>query len=495
MNAPEIWKSTEPLLRWNGWTSWTIGHSFEHAFAFGRTGSGKSSTVIEFASKAALLAGYGCLFQTTKKSDTETYLKWIREAGRSDSLVMIDAKRGLGCNLLKQELDCGVAGAGAINEDATENIVRLFKFISSLCGGSDQRRGAESIWDEAAKQLLRNALNVVYAATETVEFDDLRQVVQSAPANRQEIDSAGWWRDSRCGQLLALAQKNKPGSRAVELARQYFLEEFPRLAPETRTSVTFNFSATWADLLARDPLRSLFFSKADYPMDIVLKGAVLVVDFPVDDKSEIGRLANGLARWAVQRAILRRNKKENDRPVAIVWDECQKTLTLSDVDFQATAREPRCMVLAATQSIGGLNASVGQDLGSTFLNNFNTKLFYQNQDPAINQYMADCIGKIQIKKKVGYNRDSKGKRNDEYKIVEEYAFPPQAAQNLKTGGEEHNRKVTAILTRGGQKFGGKPGVKARFNQGEWRWGWMNMIMCTSAACAKQRPAPDFRHLR
>jgi hypothetical protein len=495
----EIWKMTEPLMRWNGWTSWTLGHSFEHAFGFGRTGSAKSSTLIQFASKAALLAGYGCLFQTTKKNDTATYLKWIKEAGRSDSLVMIDTKRGLGCNLIKQELDYSVTDTGAIEEDTTENIVRLFKFVSTLGGGTNEKRGNESIWDAAAKQLLRNALNVVYAATGTVEFDDLRQLVQSAPTSRSEAEDAAWNRDSRCGQLLEEAQKRKPGSSAVEMARQYFLVEFPRLAPETRTSVTFNFSVEWADLLARDPLRSLFFAKTDYTMDILLQGAVIVVDLPVDDKSEIGRLANGLARWAAQRAVLRRNdltgNRKAARPVAIIWDECQKTLTMNDVDFQATAREQRCMVLAATQTIGFLRSPIGRNLGDGFIGNFNTKVFYQNQDPDTNQYMADAIGKIWVTKTVSETRDAKGRKVPTKAKVEEYAFPPQAAQKLKTGGDANDGRVTAILTRGGQQFGGKPGMVVKFWQPTWRWGYLNLITCSTAVCAKQRPAPDFRRLR
>jgi hypothetical protein len=498
----EIWKMTEPLMRWNGWTSWKVGDSFKHAFAFGTIGSGKSSTLIHFASKAALVAGYGCLFQTTKKTDTATYVKLIQEAGRSDSLVMIDTKRGLGCNLIKQELDYSASSGGAIEEDATENIVRLFKFISSLCGGTEKKRGDESIWDDAAKQLLRNALNVVYAATGTVDFDELRQVVLSAPTSLTDADNGGWWRTSRCGQLLKLAKEQKPGSRAVELAQQYFMEEFAGLFPATRTSVTFNFSATWADLLARDPLHSLFFGKTDYHMDILLQGAVLVVDLPVDEKAEIGRLANGLARWAAQRIIMRRGdltgNREAARPVAIVWDETQKTLTMNDVDFQSTAREPRCMVLGGTQMIGSMRSPIGKDLGETFIGCFNTKVFYQNQDPETNEFMAKVIDKVEKIKMAGYTRDSKGNTVKNYQKVLEDAFPPHSTQKLKIGGPDHKWKVSGILTQGGQQFGvfrKLPGMKVRYHQKTWRWGWLNLLMFRTGVCAKKRPAPDFRWVR
>lgn len=497
----EKWKATEPLLRWNGWTSWTIGHSFEHAFALGRTGSAKSSTLIHFASKAALRAGYGCLFQTTKKLDPATYLKWIKEAGRSDSLVMIDTQRGLGCNLIKQELDYGAAHSGKIEEEATENVVRLFQFITSLTGGTNNRRGETDIWDDAAKVLLRNALTVVYVATGTVSIDDLNDVVSSAPEGMSEAESPVWRRDSRCGQLLTKAEELKPDLNSVKLARQYFLRIFPMLAKETRTSVIFNYIATWGDTLARDPVRSLFFGNTDYTMDILLQGAVVLVDLPVDEKTEIGRVANGLARWAAQQAILRRNdltNREAARPVAIIWDECQKTLCETDVSFQSTARDQRCMVLGGTQTIGFMRAAVGEDLGEGFASNCNTKVFYQNQDPETNRFMSETIGKITLFKTKSKTTDSKGHTTKTREEVEEDAVPARTAQDLKTGGEEHDLQVTAILTRGGQKFPfffGRRAMKLRYHQLAWNWGWFNLLLFRTGVCAKKRPAPDFRHLR
>ena len=39
------WPSRFPLLRWNGWRSFTVGHSLEHVLEFGATGSGKNQCV------------------------------------------------------------------------------------------------------------------------------------------------------------------------------------------------------------------------------------------------------------------------------------------------------------------------------------------------------------------------------------------------------------------------------------------------------------------
>ena len=287
------------------------------------------------------------------------------------------------------------------------------------------------------------------------------------------------------------------------------MEIYPDLAEETRSSVNFNYSATWGDTLARDPLRSLFFGKTDYTMDMLMQGAVILVDLPVDEKTEIGRVANGLARWAAQRAILRRNdltgKREAARPVAIIWDECQKTLCENDVSFQATARDQRCMILGGTQTIGFMRAPVGKDLGEGFASNFNTKIFYQNQDPETNRFMSETISKIVRNKTKSKTTDSKGHTSKTREEVEEDAVPARMAQDLKSGGEEHDNEVTAILTRGGQQFPlifglqfGRRAMKVKFNQNCWNWGWLNKdfadLRCaqsngprrTSAGCGENK---------
>ncbi len=495
------WETDEPILLWNGWNNWTTGDSFEHTFAFGRSGSGKTSSIFQFASQAMLRAGYGCLFQTTKKDDAKTYKEWVKMAGRKKSLVELNVTSRLGCNLIKQEMDYGASKGDCV--DVSGNVVQLFKFVSAMAGGTNERRGQESIWDAAAQELLRNALNLVYAATDTVKFDELREVIKSAPQSKNEVEDKVWQRKSLCWHYMEKALENKPESRGVKLALDYFQESFPQLAPETRTSVTFNFSAGWADLLSREPLYSLFFSDSHYQMNILLEGAILLINLPIDEYDQVGRLANGLARWAAQKTVDRRDdSSKSERPVAVIWDECQKTLCKADISFLETARSRRCAFVAGAQNLPLLHDAVGKELAEGMIGNCNTLLFYQNRDPETNKLMTKSMGTITSKEVISETRDSKGKLHKTWGKKTRDAFPPEKAFYLKTGGEKNRLIVKGILNHGGKEFGkilgligGSPGLIVRFHQERPVWSRLNYLTCTTAACAKQRPAPDFRHIK
>jgi hypothetical protein len=147
-----------------------------------------------------------------------------------------------------------------------------------------------------------------------------------------------------------------------------------------------------------------------------------------------------------------------------------------------------------------MRVPVGKDLGEGFASNCNTKVFYQNQDPDTNRFMAETIGKIKRFKVKSETTDTKGNTSKVKEEVEEDAVPARTAQDLKTGGEEHDLKVTAILTRGGQTFlpiygFGRRAMKLKYHQARWGWNWISFFTRNTAVCAKKRNAPDFRHLR
>ena len=495
-NEKPIWENDESLVMWKGLYKWTIGDSFEHIMGFGRSGSGKTSSLVKSISMAALRAGYGCIFSTAKNTDAADYQEWIEKTGRLNSIVVLQAGKGVeisGCNLIKQELDFGAAQGDKV--DATENVVQLFQFVSQLTGGTDKQRGEETFWDLSAKQMLRNALNAIYAATGTVDIKDLRRFVSSAPTSKIEAGSLSWRRDSFCGQMLTLAQKNKPESDTVEMAADYFLDHLPGLPPETQGSIKATFSAGWAELLAREPIRSLFFSESDYTMDILTEGAAIVVDLPTESFGQIGRLANGLARWAAQRTVMRRGKNNNEtRPVMFIWDECPLTLCKNDINFFTTCRSMRCSVLAAAQSLAALQEAVGDKLASKLVGNCNTLHFNQNKDSDTNELMSKVFGKIKVSQE-SITRDSKGKKSTTKHKELEDTFSPDEALDLKTGAKLFKQRVEGIIGYGGQKFNNKRGAKVRYHQDRPMWSWINAVARYTGVRAKKRPAPDFRWVR
>ena len=483
---PRVWSSRQALLRWNGRRAFTAGHSLEHVVAMGASGSGKTSACIKSMALGMLHAGYGVLFLSAKGSDPEDFLAWARMTGREKSVVRFGPGQRLGFNLLEYEL-----GRGGPTEDRTMNVAGILAAVGEITARSLHDRQGEKIWQDAAEGLLNHALNVVLLAEGKVKLDDVVAVVTSAPATMLEAGDAGWRRSSVCYQRLVAAEERCGSSRSLGLAREYFLQRWARFPVETKNSVFFTFSAMM-DLLQRDPLHRLFFCQTDFTPDILKAGAVVLVEAPTLAEGAQGKVINGLMRLAVERMVQQHPAQNGERPVAIIWDEFQTSVTRADSAFAAVARSHGCALVLATQNLPAVQEAIGHDAARALLANCRTKLFFANDDPETNQYMADLVGKWPVKKK-SITRDNRGRASRTRHEQEEYAVPPRQALTLKTGGQEFGRQITAILVQSGRRLSGdKPAMSVRFNQGHPMFGVLSPLVGTTGVLAERRPAPDFR---
>jgi type IV secretory pathway TraG/TraD family ATPase VirD4 len=292
--------------------------------------------------------------------------------------------------------------------------------------------------------------------------------------------------------MIETALQRSTGERNVSLAATYFLQEFPLYPPDTRNSVLFTFSSGSADLFQREPLHSMFFAGTDYTPDILLDGAILLCDCPINQHREIGRVATGLIRSSCQRVLDRRATNPSKRPVAIIWDESQKTLLRADVCFQETARATLCATVASTQHVPALNDAVGHDLASTFLGNLRSKLFFQNNEPETGDFMRRLCGQKEVRKTTE-GRGSTGKQSSSETPAWEDALPAHATHNLQTGGEDNGYIVTGYVVVGSKPLRHQePYQKIRIHQKKMSgWDFTNR----ARVVAVPRPCPDFRYLQ
>jgi hypothetical protein len=491
---PDEWSAGESLVRWTrGGPNWTVGLSFEGSLLLGASGSGKSSGPIGIQTMAMMEAGYGLLALTTKgthPSDTEVLLKMAKMTGRENSVVLVGAEDPLGFNILRAEMS-GSHNQGG-QTDMASNVAALFVAATELAMPTRNAASGEHIWKQAVESILRHAVTVVFAATADLSLDDLVGVAKSAPQSPSQAKDALWHRESLCFQMLERAKLRSPDDRNLRLAENYFLSEFPGFPPETRNSVLFTLGAGCADVFQRDPLYSIFFSRTDYTPEVVLDGAILILNLPVLENREVGRIAAGLLRICTQRALEQRKITSGQRPVGILWDESQKTLLRSDVGFQETARATRCATLAATQHLPALKDAVGNDLAMSFIGNMRTKLFCQSNDPETGEYMKKLCGQREVKRPT-YSKGSDGRTNTSETSLMQDALPLEATHNLKTGGAANRFRVTAYLVVGSKRLlGGKPFRRVLIHQRKF-WGWL--LSGRARIVARRRPAPDFRYLR
>jgi type IV secretory pathway TraG/TraD family ATPase VirD4 len=487
---PRQWPSRLPLLRWNGWRPFTVGHSLEHVLELGATGSGKTSSCLKTLSLGMLHAGYGVLFLTAKAEDASDYLQWAKAAGREKSVVHFGPGHRLGFNLLEYEL-----ARGENPESRTMNIPGIFAAAGEIMARNKNAGGGDGlVWVKAAEQLLRHAVNVVVLATGKVELDAVVKVVLTAPRTPEQAADPSWQRESACYQRLAEAIKARGHNRALELASQYFLQQWATYPNDTKYSTLFTCNQI-TDLFQSDPLHRLFFSQTDFTPEILTEGAVLIVDAPALGLGDQGKVINGLMRLAVERMVHGRTVTNRKRPVAIIWDEFQTSVTDADSAFVAVARSPRCAVVQATQNVNAVDGRMGKNEARALFGNCRTKVFFANDDPDTNEYMADVIGKWPTEKKTKTQASKSGSSTAKHQ-EDEYAVPPREALKLESGGDEYGLRVTGILAHGGRKLTkSQPWLKVRFNQAAPVWHWWNLLTRNTGAIGWRRPAPDFRWLR
>jgi hypothetical protein len=426
----------------------------------------------------------------TPPSDVDFFMQIAKESGRASSVVMVGPSHGNGFNILRYEMEAArrLGSPG----DMASNVAALFTTAAELAMPRRNGTGGEQIWKQAVESLVRHAVSIVFAATGDLRLDDIVLVVKTAPQSLTQSRDAAWSRESACIRLIEKASERRPNDRNVALARTYFLGEFPTYPADTRNSVLFTFGAGCADMFEREPLHGMFFAQTDYTPAVLLDGAILIVDCPVLEYREVGQIANGLLRHCTQRMLDRRAEHPSSRPVAILWDEAQKTLLRSDVTWQETARSSKCAVIAATQHLPSLRDAVGQDLAFSFLGNLRTKLFFQSNEPETCDYARRLCGQIEVPRE-STSRGGDGKTNVTVTPVLEDALPGHALHNLRTGGKPHRYRVTGFLVVGSKKlWRGEPFRKILIHQRK-LWGWW--FSSRARVVARRWPAPDFRYLR
>ncbi|MEM8783471.1 MAG: type IV secretion system DNA-binding domain-containing protein [Planctomycetota bacterium] len=367
--------------------------------AFGATGSGKTSSINRTLTTAYLAAGYGALITTTKPGDRDEYLAFIRDAGRLDDVIIFGADQGYAFNFLQYEAERPGRGAGL-----TENLVRLFLTVLEVgddpgnASGSGGRAN-DRFWQDAMRQLLRNAIDLLRFAGVALSLTAIQDVLNSAPVDAAQAQSDSWRAGSYCWWCLQQADQRKipPDQRHdLKATARFWLHEFPCQDPKTRANVLQTFGVT-ADALGRGLFRRLFCEGLNVVPEMCAHGKILLLDLPVKEYGAVARQAQCVLKYCFQQAMERRDVAANPRPVALIIDEADLFLTREDISFLQTARSSRVCTLFLTQSLSGylhrFGGQAGHHATHALLTNFTTKIFAANCDIETYRYMEELFGK------------------------------------------------------------------------------------------------------
>lgn len=445
----------------------TLSQAYESIFTCGDTGSGKTSGTGALLSRALLHAGFGFLILTAKKEERAWWERLATETNRAQDVRVFSPESGAEFNFLAYELTR--SGAGAFD---VENLVDLFFNVLEATGKQSGSSREDPFWTHSFKQLLRNAIDLVYAATGTVGLQEIKDVIKSAPQSREEARSDTWTETSFCYQLIEQAEKKQrteQQQRDYDESVDFWLETFPALSEKTRSIITLQFSST-ADYFLRGRLHSLFCKGTNIRPEDAQAGKIIILDLPVLEYGERGRFAQLVFKYIFQKSIQRRDISQSPRPVAIWQDEGQLfLLPTADAHFQATARSSRACTVFLTQNLPNLYKSLGGNEGAKWeaqaiLANLKTKFFHANSDPETNNFAAELIGK-EWSARVSTNLNStptdtmgalfgQSQQGSSVGTSEslEYEYLPNDFKKLRTGGHQNQGAIDVVVLQSGRRW-------------------------------------------
>lgn len=450
---------------------WRLRDAYEGTQIFGATGSGKTSGSGAAIARAFLRAQMGGLVCCAKPEERTTWEQYAKETGREKSLIIISPDGPHRFNFIDYEQRRAGAGAGQ-----TENLVNLLTVVTEIAEGKVDSASADPFWPRATRQLLRNAIDLITLAGDAVTLDTISELVASAPITAPQSDE---WRDGNtycatCIRKAVAAPKSPRQVHDLGTAGRYWLKSFATMNDRTRTSIIATFTAT-ADLISHGIAWELLGEELTISPESALDGGIIVLDLPIQEYGEVGRVVQGIWKYMFQRAMLRRNVVQDPRPVFLWCDESQNFINSYDYEFQATARSARAATVYLTQNISNYHAKLGTNghaAALALLGNFQTKVFHANGDYVTNQYAADTLGQHLVYlegENLGASmadQQSTGSYSESRSQQLQYKILPADFARLRKGGPENNLMVDGVIFQGGRewKANGDTYLRASFKQ-------------------------------
>src|SRR5215217_207155 len=386
-----------PLLKLSASDHFTLRDAVQGVHVFGGIGSGKTSGSGKALATAYLRAGMGGLVLCAKPDEARRWCEYAAENGREQSVMLFSNPEHWRFNFLTYELARqGAAGIGSV----VECLMRILE--AARLTNPNAGRGSEAFWEDATRQLLRNTIPILYAATGSVRIPDIIRFVGSAPKSLAELQNADW--QQHAFMFQALAQVRRAPAVAMrdddfEKSAAYWRDEYATLDPKTRSNIAISLS-TALDRFNRGRLNELFCTDTNLVPEMTFHGAIIVMDMAALSWNEDGVIAQQLFKYMWQRAVLGRNglgPQHADRPVFLWADEAQYFVNSYDSDFQSTCRSAKACTVYLTQSLptyyarmAGDNAAHRADM---LLANFVTRIFHNSPDNVTNRWASDMIGR------------------------------------------------------------------------------------------------------
>ena len=448
----------------NGETDiWTIADACEGVQVFGATGSGKTSGSGKTLAHAFLNHGFGFLVLCAKTDERETFEAYAKACGREKDVIVFSADSEHRFNFLDYEY--------TRPDSQTEDVAQLLAKATEFAEGGQQKSNADPFFARSELRMTRNAIDFSGLATGSISLSDISRTISSAAQHPEEVDNPDWQEtsflydrglkmsDSRFQALNSIQQRD------YDLSVDYWLNDFPNTDNRTRSSIVAGFMAM-ADGLQRGIMHELFCTGTSFTPEQAFEGKIIIADLSIKKHGPVGIVGQGILKYLMQRAIERRDIKENPRPVCIWADESQYFVNSYDSIFQSTARSKRGVTVYLTQNISNYYASIGGNnpvfSASALLGNFQTLIFHANRDEKTNLWASENISRgfkamSNVSSQQGSQQQAQGQGQNtstgaSISQQRHYYVEPSSFLWLRNGGKRNDYIVDAVLVKTSRIF-------------------------------------------
>jgi len=464
------------LLNWDADNAFTVRDLLNGGCCvIGRTGSGKtSSSGKRIGESIVRLPGSGGLILAAKPGEDRAMWEVIfTKAGRRDDLLIFAPDQPLRFNFLAYEMN---QGGGH-----TRNITKTLMTISESLRSSDANgREDADFWNREQERLLYNAIEMVKLAMGPFTATDLQKFIATAAMSPQEFASEAWLDGFHNHVLRAAYESPKTPleQHDYELARTYWVDEFPATADRTRSSILTGVMGI-LHVFNTGLVRELVSTTTSVTPDELFTGKWVLVDMAPSEWHDIGLFVAAGWKYLVERAVLRRVAKPDSNIVTIQADECHQFLSSFDAHFITQCRSHRGCLLLLTQSLhnfyAALSGEKGRHQADSLLTNFHTKIFHALGDIETANYASGLVGKS-LQTFTGGTTTPPDSPFDELMGRQRYSgnysshFESTLQANafmhgLRTGGESNGFMADCYVVRSGEPFSsGQNYLAASFSQ-------------------------------
>ena len=395
-----------------------------HIIGLGSTGSGKTTAMINPILRQLLAwranepgARLGLLVLDPKGDDSIAKIQaYARDVGREADLAVLSPQGNAWYDLL----------GGFARLDQTHAYTRRL-----LSGSRDLGRD-NAYWTESRNGLFETALVLLLANGPPVTFADAITFMQSwwlLPDSSQVQPKLDFVQ-----QLLTDGALGQLTRRRLELALNE-VKNWARLDPRTRELHRSTLNNALRPLLSSAAYGFFTPKPVEFRPKDVLDGKILVVSLDAISNPELARLLFRVLRRdfyvAVQSRVVVR--PERDRLCGLIADELPLSVMPEDVPALSVVRAKGGFVVAAAQSLNGIDEVLGWRGREALLANFNSIFFFSSRENALDECALLTLGtrsNTRRREPFAPMRDTLVDGNAEF-AVREPVCPPGTLARLK----------------------------------------------------------------